>query len=333
MSHEVIQVAAGIIINDAGEVLLAKRPANVHQGGLWEFPGGKLEDGENVQSALARELREELGLIVKQAHPFIKLHHEYPDRSVILHAWLVSNWHGQPYSRERQEVVWVNIGKLTEYSFPPADEMIIKALLLPPLYLISPDPGDDRYDDYCGGIEDCIKAGARLLQLRCKEETYRKNPGLIPQVLTICNQHNALLMLNSSPATAVHFNTHGVHLSSARLLQLSHRPLDKHFWISASCHNRSELIQACRIGVDFVVLSPVRITACHPDAQPLGWGKFNELVEVSNIPVYALGGMQPQHLPQAWNCGAQGVAMLSAVWSAARPAEVVRQCVQIPRYV
>ena len=331
MHHPVIQVAVGVIINDTSEVLLAKRPGDVHQGGLWEFPGGKLEAGENVQTALARELKEELGLIMDQAHPFMKLQYDYPDRSVILNAWLVSKWHGVPYSREGQPVVWADIGSLAEFSFPPADEMIIKALRLPPLYLISPGPADDRYDDYYSGIEDCIKAGARLLQLRCKDETYRKNPELVSQVLSICNKHNALLILNSSPATAAYFNAHGVHLNSTRLLQLNHRPLDRHFWIAASCHNRSELIQACRMGIDFVVLSPVQVTNSHPDALPLGWSKFNELVETSNIPVYALGGMRPQHLPQAWNCGAHGVAMLSAVWSARSPADVVRQCVQIQR--
>jgi len=331
MTRAVIQVAVGIIINDTGEVLLAKRPNEVHQGGLWEFPGGKIEPDENVQTALAREIKEELGINVDQARPFIKLHYDYPDRSVVLHVWMISKWHGMPYSREGQTVVWAKIGKLTEYEFPPPDEMIIKALRLPPLYLVSPDPGENRLDDYCSSIEDCIKAGARLVQLRCKEETYRKTPELVSQVLSICNKHDALLMLNSAPATAVHFNTHGVHLSSTRLLQLSHRPLDKHFWISASCHNRSEIIQACRMGLDFVVLSPVQITTSHPDSQPLGWGKFNELVEASNIPVYALGGMQPQHLLQAWNCGAQGVAMLSAVWSSNRPADVVRRCILIQK--
>ena len=331
MQPTVIQVAVGIITNGADEVLLTQRPSDVHQGGLWEFPGGKVESGESVQAALARELSEELDVIVDKSRPFMKLNYDYPDRSVTLNVWMVTKWHGMPYSREGQPVVWVSIKRLYEFAFPPPDVMIIKALQLPPLYLISQGPDDDRFDDYLCRIEECIAAGARLLQLRCKEEDYRKYPELVSQILAICKEHNALLLLNSTPALAVSFNVHGVHLNSPRLLQLSQRPLDKQYWISASCHNRNELIQACRIGVDFIVLSPVQKTTSHPDVQPLGWRKFNDLVKASNIPVYALGGMQPQHLLQAWNCGAQGVAMLSAVWSALRPADVVRQCVQMQR--
>lgn len=332
MPADMIQVAVGIIINNANEVLLTRRPRDVHQGGLWEFPGGKLETGEDVPTALARELREELGLIVEKAHTFMNLSYAYPDRSVMLNVCVVNKWQGTPHSREGQTVRWVNTERLLEYNFPPPDEAIIKALHLPPLYLISPDPGDVSVDDYCSRIEECIKAGARLLQLRCHEETYHRYPDLVMRIFAICESHNALLLLNSTPATAVCLNVHGVHLNSSRLLQLSERPLNKHFWLSASCHNRSEVMQACRIGIDFIVLSPVQATASHPHAQPLGWEKFSKLVEMANMPVYALGGMQPQHLPRAWGCGAQGVAMLSAVWSAGLPADVVRQCLQTRRY-
>lgn len=326
-----IQVAVGIIINDKHEVLLSRRPYDVHQGGLWEFPGGKLEAGEDIRTALDRELREELGVRVEQAHPFLKIHYSYPDRSVTLNVWRVDKWHGEPYNREGQPVRWINIRKLSEFEFPPPDAMIIKALQLPPLYLISPGPGEGTHDEYLSSLEDCIRSGARLLQLRCREETYHKSPELVTRLLTICRTYDARLLLNSTPATAVHFNAHGVHLNSPRLLQLSHRPLDKNFWVSASCHNSSELMHACRIGVDFIVLSPVQETASHPEAKPLGWDRFSQLVELSSIPVYALGGMLPQHMHQAWKSGALGVAMLGNIWSASNPADVVRQCMQAGR--
>lgn len=332
MSVTGIQVAVGVIINNANEVLLSRRPYDVHQGGLWEFPGGKLNAGEDIKTALTRELWEELGVTVDKAHPFIKVHYSYPDRSVVLNVWRVSKWHGEPYNREGQPVSWKNIRRLSDLAFPPPDEMIIKALQLPPLYLISPGPVGGNLDAYLYRLEDCIKSGARLLQLRCREETYHKNPELVTQLLSICRTYDARLLLNSTPATTVHFNAHGVHLNSPRLLQLSHRPLDKNFWVSASCHNCSELMHACRMGVDFIVLSPVQETNSHPEAQPLGWDKFSQLVELSSIPVYALGGMLPQHLQQAWNSGALGVAMLSSVWSASKPADVVRQCMQTDRF-
>lgn len=328
MSGTGIQVAVGVIINNANEVLLSRRPVDAHQGGLWEFPGGKLEAGEDIRTALTRELWEELGVTVDMAHPFIKIQHNYADRSVTLNVWRVTHWRGVPYNREGQPVSWINIRNLSTLAFPPADVKIIKALQLPPLYLISPDPGEGKLDDYINRFEDCIRNGARLVQLRCREGTYHKNPELVAQLLSICRKYDARLILNSAPAIAVHFNADGVHLNSPRLLQLSHRPLDNNFWVSASCHNSSELMHACRIGVDFIVVSPVQDTASHPEAIPLGWEKFSQLVELSSLPVYALGGMLPQHMQQAWNCGARGLSMLSGVWSADRPEVAVRQCLQ-----
>jgi 8-oxo-dGTP diphosphatase len=93
--------------------------------------------------------------------------------------------------------------------------------------------------------------------------------------------------------------------------------------VAASCHNAAELTHAQQIGVDFAVLSPVRETASHPDAVPLGWERFAALLEAADFPVYALGGMQPGDLAPARDAGAQGLAMISAVWGAASPEDVV----------
>ncbi|MBI4006040.1 MAG: Nudix family hydrolase, partial [Gammaproteobacteria bacterium] len=292
-----------------------------------EFPGGKVEPGEDIKTALARELQEELGLIVVKARPFIKLHYDYPDQSVVLNVWLINRWHGQIHSKEGQFIQWIEISKLPGLDFPAADKAVIKAIQLPSLYLISPGP-TDSLDEYLFCIEKCLKAGARLLQLRCKKAIYTQYPDLVTKMLEICNAYKAKFLLNSTPATAVFYNTHGVHLSSARLLQLNHRPLDTNYWVAASCHNQNELQHACRIGVDFVVLSPVESTPSHPEANPLGWERFVQLAEYSTVPVYALGGMRPVHLRKAWDNGAQGVAMLSGVWSANNPADVIRKCVE-----
>ena len=327
MLSESIQVSVGVIINNDGKVLLAKRPETVHQGGLWEFPGGKQEQGENSILALQRELLEELGLNVLKARPFIKLHYTYPDKSVVLDVWLIKEWSGTPFGREGQFIEWMELSRLPELEFPPANRMIIKAIQLPPLYLISPGPQGDL-DEFFAGIDECTRAGAKLLQLRCNQEIYNKHTELVSQVLSICETNNARLLLNSSPATAVALKAHGVHLNSARLLQLNERPLDKRFWVSASCHNQNELLHATKLGIDFIVLSPVNKTPSHPDAVPLGWEQFSNLTELANVPIYALGGMSPEHLDKAWNYGAQGVAMLSNVWSSNRPGEIVRECLR-----
>lgn len=326
MSSNSIQVSVGVILRD-DKVLLAKRPEGVDLGGLWEFPGGKQEQGESSMDTLQREFEEELGLAIHNARPFIKLNYNYTDKFVVLNVWLIKEWSGMPSGKEGQVVKWVELSKLEELEFPPANQMLVKAIQLPPLYLISPGPLGDN-DKFLSGIEECVEAGARLLQLRCNEEIFHKNPELVTEVLNVCESNNARLLLNSSPALAVAFRVHGVHLNSARLLQLNERPLDNNFLISASCHNQTELLHATRIGADFVVLSPVNKTPSHPDAIPLGWEKFSRMSKSANIPIYALGGMQPEHLDMAWDYGAQGVAMLSGVWASERPAEIIRACLK-----
>ncbi len=328
MTSNSINVAVGIIVDDQNKVLLTKRSSDVHQGGLWEFPGGKIQQNEDSRAALARELNEELGLIVDDARPLIKLNYEYPDQSVFLDVWFVNAWHGQIYGHEGQIIEWTPISELSEKEFPAANETIINAVRLPPLYIISPGPAGN-FNSYLGKIEECLKAGTRFLQLRCRDKLIKKNPMLVSRVVDICNSYNTNLLLNSSPTVAISYNAHGVHLSSARLLQINHRPLDYNYWVAASCHNQNELAHACRIGVDFVVVSPVRKTNSHPDSSPMGWKKFTQLAENSTVPVYALGGMQPCHLNSAWQHGAQGVAMLSGIWSSNNPGDVIRECMQM----
>lgn len=325
MSSGAVHVVVGVILNDAGEVLVTRRSSDVHQGGLWEFPGGKVENRESNRTALQREIFEELGLVIRKSRPFIKLHYQYPDKAVVLDVWLIERWSGEPYGKEGQPVNWVPVDKLTGIDFPPANEVIIRALQLPPLYLVCPGPGGDL-DQFFADIDACTRAGARLLQLRCQEKLFHEQPEVIDKVRSICFANNTKLLLNSSPSTAVSFGADGVHLNSVRLLQLNERPLGRNYWVSASCHNRTELAHAARINLDFVVLSPVKRTRSHPDAKPIGWEEFSRLAGLSNMPVYALGGMQPRHMRTAWNHGAQGVAMLSGVWGTNNPAGIIREC-------
>lgn len=327
MPSHYIQVSVGVIINKSGQVLLSKRSINAHQGNLWEFPGGKMLPGEDSKSALYREIFEELGIQVLKARPFIQLHYNYPGQPTKLHVWLVMEWNGIPHSKESQPLKWVDRSELSKLEFPPANEMIINALHLPGLYLISPGPQGNTEHFFCK-IKNCIDAGANLLQLRCNEEIFQNEPEIIARVLAICRENNTKLLLNSSPATAVAYSVDGVHLNSVRLLQLNERPLGKKYLVSASCHSKNELIHAARVGVDFVVLSPVKNTPSHPDAKPLGWRNFSKLANNSNIPVYALGGMQPEDMHTAWDYGAQGIAMLSGVWSSNKPAEIIKNCFQ-----
>jgi 8-oxo-dGTP diphosphatase len=126
-----IHVAAGVILNSENHVLLALRPKHKHKGGLWEFPGGKLEAGETAQAALARELLEEINLVVLESSPFLVIEHDYGDKQVTLDVWLVTRFEGLPHGSEGQEIAWVGIADLPRYEFPEANAGIVAALCQP----------------------------------------------------------------------------------------------------------------------------------------------------------------------------------------------------------
>ncbi|HHX82285.1 MAG TPA: 8-oxo-dGTP diphosphatase MutT [Pseudomonadaceae bacterium] len=129
--REVIHVAAGVILNEHKEVLLALRPAHKHQGGLWEFPGGKVEAGEKVEDALARELMEELDLQVLACEPLLLTEHDYGDKQVCLDVWLVTAHAGEAVGREGQQLAWVPLAELPQRAFPAANLAIVERLLQP----------------------------------------------------------------------------------------------------------------------------------------------------------------------------------------------------------
>lgn len=124
----VIRVAAGIIERN-DEIFVALRASDKHQGGLWEFPGGKVEADETPQAALARELAEECGIEVQSIEPFHMLRHDYSDKSVELHFFRVVNFVGEPHGKEGQEVAWVQRDALSKLDFPKANIPIVEMLV------------------------------------------------------------------------------------------------------------------------------------------------------------------------------------------------------------
>ena len=127
---QAVHVAVGVLLNEKAEVLVALRPCDVHQGGLWEFPGGKLEPNESVQQALGREFDEELGIRIHTCIPFTQIRHDYGDKSVLLDVWTVGGFTGIPSGREGQKIEWRRISELRGADFPKANEGIIRALKL-----------------------------------------------------------------------------------------------------------------------------------------------------------------------------------------------------------
>jgi 8-oxo-dGTP diphosphatase len=129
MENQSIHVAVGILRNQRGEVLISRRSEHVHQGGLWEFPGGKVEAGEPVRGALKRELREELGIAVTVVRPLIRVRHAYPDKRVLLDVWWIERYEGEPAGLEDQPLDWVLPLQLKQRAFPAADAPIIDAII------------------------------------------------------------------------------------------------------------------------------------------------------------------------------------------------------------
>jgi len=123
-----VHVAVAVISDRQGRILIAKRPDDVHQGGLWEFPGGKVEIGEELEAALKRELAEELGIELLSCEPMLKISHDYHDKAVLLDVWHVTDFAGEPYGREQQAIRWVSRQALCDYRFPKANQPILDVL-------------------------------------------------------------------------------------------------------------------------------------------------------------------------------------------------------------
>lgn len=301
-----LEVAVAAIRDEQNRLLIAKRPDHLHQGGLWEFPGGKIENGESVKQALAREVKEELGIEVIDSNPLISIPYQYSDRSVLLHVWLVGQFKGEPQGREKQEVRWVAQESLREYTFPAANRTIISALQLPNQYLITPQK--NSVSELLEYLERPLKNGVELVQFRAPDWTKKQYVGAVPSVVEYCRSLGAGTILNADHELLDEVDADGIHLNSHRLNILTKRPVGPDKWLGASCHTLVEIEQAQRLGVDYISLSPVLLTNTHPDVKLLDWQGFSELVKCCSMPVFALGGMKKSDLELATNAGGQGIA-------------------------
>ncbi|KMM80015.1 Nudix family hydrolase [Pseudomonas deceptionensis] len=308
-----VHVAAAVIRGTNGKILIARRADTQHQGGLWEFPGGKVEAGESVEAALGRELKEELGIVVEAARPLIKVLHDYPDKHVLLDVWEVSAFSGEPHGAEGQPLAWVSPRELADYAFPEANQPIVAAARLSDQYLITPD--ELETPQLLRGIQKAVAGGIKLVQLRAPNGYDPKYRDLAVDATGLC-AGKAQLMLKGPLEWLGDFPSAGWHLTAAQLRKYAPkgRPLAKDRWLAASCHNAEELALAEQMDVDFVTLSPVLPTLTHPDAQPLGWEQAQQLIASFSKPVFLLGGLGPDDRQQAWDIGAQGVAGIRAFW-------------------
>lgn len=302
-----LDVAVGVIVNQDGRILITRRAGSAHQGGLWEFPGGKVEQGESVTDALSRELKEELNIVVQKSRPLIQVRHDYPDLKVLLDVWTVTQFSGTAKPCEGQPMQWVESAQLSEFAFPEANQPIITAVLLPDQYAII---SGTTVEEIISRLECLLNKGLKLFQLRCKSLPEQQMAVVLERTQRLCNQHQADLLLNSALMKTFDDATASLHLTSRDLTKLTARPIGVKL-LAASCHNCDELLAAEQLGVDFAVLSPVQATTSHPGAAPLGWQRFTCMLEQVNMPVYALGGMKAEDLRAAQFSGGQGIAGIS----------------------
>ena len=312
MNQAVVEVVAAVLTRPDGSYLLAERPVGKVYAGYWEFPGGKVEPGETPLQAICREIREELGLEIKQATQWLTRRHVYEHASVRLRFFRVTQWRGEPAGLDGQRFAFQIPGQENVGPMLPANGPVLKALGLPETYGIS-RAHELGIDAFMSRLESALCGGLRLVQLREKSMPPRQLAELATEVARRCHSHAARLLVNGDFELARQVQADGVHLTANQLRELSVRP--DFSLVGASTHDAGELARAATLGCDFAVLGPVKPTQTHHDAPCLGWQAFQALANDAELPVYALGGLGPADTQAAAEHGAHGVAMMRGAWA------------------
>ena len=334
---KLIHVAVGVIFDcspaETGKILIAKRADNQHQGGLGEFPGGKVEKGESVQVALKRELEEELGLQsnIEDMQPLITIPFHYSDKSVLLDVWKVYGarleLNSQGTGIEGQPLAWVEEAELlgnkkSGYEFPAANKAIIDALSLPTKIAITEDNSDP--DLILAQAAQTLKNYSNIwIQLRVPSLNQMQYTQLAMQLYGICHEAGSKLIWNCPLDWYQVAFADGLHLSGLNYAEASSikpsthisiennkRPIPSSQWLSMACHNLDELEVAQELA-DYILASPVKETKTHPQANALTWAGFKVITEKSRIPCYALGGLETADISVSQAHGGQGIAGIS----------------------
>ncbi|WP_026180246.1 Nudix family hydrolase [Hahella ganghwensis] len=313
-----IHVAVAVLFDADGKLLIARRPEHLHQGGLLEFPGGKVETGERVEQALVRELGEELGVDVTHSpkHPLICINYSYPDKNVCLDVWVVEGFRGEAQGREGQPLFRMSVNDLTPETFPAANKPIIDALKLPSRCLITGEYTSD--DDMGSGLERALGCGIRMVVLRAPALDRSAYVVWVEGITGKWRDQFEFLLVHGESGLSLMKDTDlpvdGCHLTSVQLSALQDRPIPDSKWLGASCHSLAELEKAHVLGCRYGFVSPVLPTLSHPDGELLGWDGLEALTKCATFPVYALGGVDDSNISQAREAGCQGVAGIRAWW-------------------
>ncbi|WP_144632536.1 Nudix family hydrolase [Bordetella genomosp. 13] len=315
-TRKIIDVAAGLILRPDGQLLLGQRPEGKPWSGWWELPGGKLEPGETVLQALARELHEEIGIRVTEAWPWVTYVHTYPQTTVRLAFCQVTGWEGEPHGLENQRLEWVDpanagvVGDLLPATLPP-----LRWLTLPTSYGISSIGGPDGLPGFLARLDAALAGGLKLVQLR--EPQWPEGPAAntlrqaMQAVQARCRAAGARLLVNSAHPSAWWRLADGVHLRAVDAAALASRPdLREGALVGVSAHGHDEVVHARELGADFAVLGHVLATPSHPGEPGIGWSGFERGIRDAGLPVFALGGQSDATRVEARRHGAHGIAAI-----------------------
>jgi 8-oxo-dGTP diphosphatase len=305
---KIVDVAVGLIVKN-GDALLAKRAEHQHQGGRYEFPGGKVESGELVSDALVRELREELGIDIHLPQFVQRLTYHYPEKTVRLHVYRIESFDGEPIGREGQPLIWVSLSKLFGLNFPDANRPIVRAAQLPTRYSITPNLMIPEHEAIPAWLaEQAIESETDAwVYVRLPHVPFELYESAILKLAMLRPDLN-LIAAWDAPESINGF-IRGRHLTQSALLAKTElvRNSEQDYWFAA-CHDETSIAHATRLGVDAITLGAVLATPTHPEHESLGWERFAMLVKLSDVPVYALGGMQIKDLVEVRAKGGFGVA-------------------------
>lgn len=355
MSKPFVDVAAGLILRPDGALLLAERPADKPWAGWWELPGGKIEPGETVLQALARELQEELGIEITESTRWVTHIHEYPKTIVRLAFCKVTGWRGVPEGLEGQDLAWVHTNQPLEIGpLLPATEPPLRWLQLPERYLLTSIGSQAALASFLERLQAALAQGPALVQFREPEWANSASEDIVlaglEAVLQVCRQAGAPCLVNSVHPEDWWTLADGVQLrvrDAQRIVGAAHKlppafqegrsssspesgvdlnskqyamsRLGAHLaprrLLGVSAHNAEDLNTARALHADFAVLGHVLDTPSHPKQQALGWDAFATLAQDAGVPVYAIGGQSAATVATAKQHGAHGIAGIRGLFT------------------
>lgn len=297
MSKKHVHVSIALI-RQAGNILLGWRDESLPQGGCYEFPGGKIEQGESPEQALQREVLEEVGISIQVIKRFEQIYFDYSERTVTLHVYLC-----QPLSQDiNAQWAWVALDRLHSFRFPDANQSIVQRLSWTRRLAITTATQSVLK----------LKSDIKLCYLRDRTQLAQDISELDTQQIASIVTLSDYLQLNEQMQQKVF----AIHLKSQELQRIDSLAAYENKNFIAACHHTRDIEKANLLGCDAILLSPVQMTSTHPEVRALGWENFAELVQKAEMPVYALGGMRQIDLAQAQQYGAYGIAGISDFWQA-----------------